>query len=330
MARSCNSTNQRFITTLAVAVSALGIVFIALYGQARSDPRPLVLATAKGIPYMVGLGMESVVNQFVKEFQVDTHSATTEEDVLRRLTDGRAQLGLITMAEVVRHLPTPEAREKARLSFVMGGHAATVLHVFVREELPIESIRDLRGRRVALPEPGSPAEALSRTLLDAVGLGYEGIKPAFMRVEEQAKAFEVGFADAVFMVVPVPSPVVTSPWPGKLAAMGARLLTLDEAVVKKVMDKDPSYSRHVVDAGTYRGQPEDLVTLSRKNALVARRDISSDVVYQFVKGILEHPAEFQKVCPLGMAYTGKNVLPGTSVLPLHPGAERYYREKRIL
>jgi TRAP transporter TAXI family solute receptor len=314
-----------------VAVWTICLLTVLPHGIGLSNShRLLILATTKGIPYMVGLGMESVANQFVKEFKVETQTAEAEQEVLERLIDGRAQLGLLIMAEIVRQLPIPEARAKAGLQLVMGGHAATVLHVFVRKGLPITSIQDLRGRRVALPEPGSPAEGFARTVLNAIGLGQENIKPAFMRVEEQVKAFEVGFVDAVLMVVPVPSPMMSSPWPGKLATKKARLLSLGEAEVKKILDNDPSYSRHLIEAGTYPGQTQQVITLARKNALIASPGLSPDVVYQFVKAILDHSADFQKVCPLGVAYTGKNVLPGTSLLPLHPGAERYFREKGII
>ena len=313
-----------------IALFGLGLLIIVSPGTAASSTHPLILATTKGIPYMVGLGMESVANQFVKEFKVETQTAEAEQEVLQRLVEGRAQLGLATMAEIARQLPTPEARAKAGLRFVMGGHAAVVLHVFVRKGLPISSIQDLRGRRIALPEPGSPTEGLARAVLDVIGLGQENIKPAFMRVEEQVKAFEVGFVDAVLMVVPVPSPMVSSPWPAKLATKKARLLSLSDSETAKILDKFPIYSRQLIEAGTYPGQTQPVITLARKNALLAGRDVNEEVVYQFVKAILEHPTDFQKVCPLGIAYTGKNVLPGTSLLPLHPGAERFYREKGIL
>lgn len=317
----------------------LGVV-IALAGAGLAAPGPIgaeaqrqavTFAATAGIPSMVALGMEAMVNDLLRDVAATTDIADSEHEVLKRVSEGRAQFGLVPIPEIARTLPTADERDRSGLSFVMGGHAAAVAHVFVRDDLPHPTMGGLRGRRVALPEPGTAGETLARVLLETHGLGDRDVKPTFMRAEEQVKAFEVGFVDAVILVVPVPSPVVSSPAPTKLAATGkSRLLSLDPGAVERLLQRDPGYSRHSIEAGTYPGQAGEVLTVARKNAVVARKDFSPALVYGFVKAILEHPAKFAKVCPLAVSYTPKNILPGTPLLPLHAGAERYYREKGLI
>lgn len=312
-------------------IATAGLLLAASLAPAQGRRAAVVFATAPGTSAMVALAMETLVNDLLPDFAASTTVADSEGDVLAHVRQGRAHFGLVTIPELARRFPSVDDRDRSGLSFVMGGHAATVAHVFVRDDLPSPTLKGLRGRRVAVPEPGSPGEALARALLEAHGLTDRDIKPVFSRVEEQVRAFETGFVDAVILVVPVPSPVVASPAPTKLAATGkARLLSLEPDALERLIQRDPASSRHRIEAGTYPGQAEAALTVARKNAIVARKDLDPVMVYRFVKTILEHPAKFAQVCPLAMAYTPRNILPETPLLPLHPGAERYFREVGIL
>ena len=319
----------RVLLGLFVGLVGAALAVSGLAG-AEGQRQTVTFATTRGVSSMVALAMETMVNDLLSGVTASTEIADSERDVFRLVLDGRAQFGLVTIPEIAQRFPTVDERDRSGLSFVMGGHAATVAHLFVRDDLPNLTIDSLRGRRVALPEPGSAGEALARELLEAHGLNDRDIKPVFARVEEQVKAFEMGFVDAVILVVPVPSPVVSSPAPTKLAATGkARLLSLDPGAVERLLQSSPGYSRHRIEAGPYPVQGGEVLSVARKNAVVVRKDLNPILVYSFVKTIIEHPAKFAKVCPLAMAYTPRNILPGTPLLPLHPAAERYYREKGI-
>lgn len=322
---------MRTLRILLVMVSVLGLAVTApTADRPGGQGTTLTFATSPGMSLMVASAMQSMVNDLAAGMSASTEVADTEREVLRLVREGRASLGLATIQEIAQAFPDREARERSGMTFVIGGHAATVVHVFVRADLPQPTVAGLEGRRVALPEPGSAGEALARALLEAHGLGDRRIKPVFARVEEQVAAFEAGFVDAAILVVPVPSPVVPSPAPTRLAASSrARLLSLAPAVIEALLGRHPGLSRHAIDAGTYARQPDAIATVARKNAIVARKDLDPEVVYRFVKTILENPGEFAKRCPLAVAYTPKNVLPGSALLPVHAGAERYFREQGL-
>ena len=318
--------------TFGVVVLLLGTGLL-IFGLARGKGRieTITLATPQGIPFMVTLAMEKMVNDLLPGVKASTQIADSEQGVLKLVSSGRSHFGLVTIPEIARTFPEADQRNRSGLSFVMGGHVAMVAHLFVRRDVPINTISDLTGRRVGLPEPGSEGEAMAKAILVTYGLNYKDIKPIFMRVEEQVKAFEVGFVDAVILTVPVPSPVVSSPAAVKLANTAkARLLSLDLGVIERLLQSYPAYSQQTIEAGTYPGQAAGVLSVAVKSAIVAQKELSPDLVYLFLKTITENPEDFKRACPLAPAYLGKNALPGTALLSLHLGAERYYREKGIL
>jgi TRAP-type uncharacterized transport system substrate-binding protein len=63
------------------------------------------------------------------------------------------------------------------------------------------------------------------------------------------------------------------------------------------------------------------------NALLARADVSEADVYRILDAVLGHPSDMQRACPFAKEFVGDNLVPRSDVLPSHPGAERYFREK---
>ncbi|MBI4561972.1 MAG: TAXI family TRAP transporter solute-binding subunit [Candidatus Rokubacteria bacterium] len=316
-------------------VACLATLVLASPDAVGGDATPgLRIATGQGVPHMVGLGMESVFNRFGPGLKAESADYPDEGEIVHLVRQRKAELGIVPIPEIQRALPSPKEREDSGLRFVMGGHAAIVLHVFLSADaavLPGMSLASLRGKRVAVPEPGTPGEALVDAVLRAHALSRTEIQARPMGVQEQVRALREGKVDAALMVVPVASPVVPSPGPTRLMeTRRARLIGLDPAAIEKVLASDPAFSRHLIEAGTYPGLDASVLTVARKNAVITHQDVGDELIYGFVRTILENPHEFQKVCPLGMEYNLKNVLPGTSLLPLHPGAERYLREKGIL
>jgi TRAP transporter TAXI family solute receptor len=319
-----------------VVFRGLGLCLVALaLGRPEviaAEPQTKVkIATGQGVPYMVGLGMESVFNGFGPGPVAETANYADEQQIVQLVRERRAELGIVTIPAIQRALPSPKEREDSGLRFVMGGHAAIVLHAFVPVASPDISLVSLRGRRVAIPEPGAPGEALIEAALHAHGLSRADLDARPLAVQEQVRALREGKVDAALMVVPVASPVVPSPGPTRLMQAGrTRLVALEPLAVEKVLAVQPGFSQHVIQAGTYPGLERDVLTVARKNAVITSREVGEELVYRFIQAILENSHEFQKVCPLGMEYNLKNVLPGTPLLPLHPGAERYLREKGVL
>lgn len=301
---------------------------------AEPEARPntqLTIATGVGVPFMIGTGMELMISRFVPGVEARARDFADEREVVRLVSQGEVALGLVPIPEIARAFPAPADRARSGLRFLMGGHAASVAHLFVPLRAPIVSVADLKGRRLAVPGPGSPGEAMAAALLAAHGLAPGDVEVIPLGAGEQVEALRAGRVDAAFMVAPLPSPLASSPGPEAMTKAGdVRLLSIGDAELQALIEAAPGLSRHTIEAGTYPGQTEAIRTIASKNALIVHEGVDEVLAYRIVQAILEHPAEFQQVCPLGVAYTPKNALPGTPLLPLHAGAERYYRERGLL
>src|SRR5262249_29610791 len=110
-------------------------------------------------------------------------------------------------------------------------------------------------------------------------------------------------------------------------AVPIRLLAIPKETVMKI--GDPAYAPSVVPARTYEGQSEPVETAAVVNFLITREDLSADTVYAMTKAILNNLNQLVQTHPAARGITVKDAATGMP-LPLHPGAERYYREIGLL
>ena len=103
---------------------------------------------------------------------------------------------------------------------------------------------------------------------------------------------------------------------------------LDDAVLGQLKSKY-GYTSSVVPAGMFKGLEKDVVTIGFPTCLLVREDISSDVVYTLVKAIVENKEKIQSAYKSFKAFDPKTAWKPEKVggVPLHPGAERYYKER---
>ena len=92
---------------------------------------------------------------------------------------------------------------------------------------------------------------------------------------------------------------------------------------------DPAYLSRPIPAGTYQGQDREAMTAAINNLLMTREGVPADVVYTMTKGMFENVAELIAAHAAAKGISLKHAAQGSPV-PLHPGAERYYREKGVL
>jgi TRAP transporter TAXI family solute receptor len=92
---------------------------------------------------------------------------------------------------------------------------------------------------------------------------------------------------------------------------------------------DPAYQPAVIPAGTYEGQAKDAQSIAIQNFLVTHEGVSTDTVYKMTKALWENLDALVAAHAAGKGIKKENALKGMP-LPLHPGAEKYYREVGML
>ena len=113
------------------------------------------------------------------------------------------------------------------------------------------------------------------------------------------------------------------------ATKGLRLLSLPEDKIAGIAEKYPYFSKMIISGGAYQGIDEDVVTIGTLNTLICRADLDEEFVYNFVKTVCESTDDLGAIHPKAAEFNKDNTLVG-AVIPIHPGAEKYYKEIGIM
>lgn len=201
------------------------------------------------------------------------------------------------------------------------------IHLVVKKGSGIKTVADLKGKRVALDEPGSGTLVDARMVLAAYGLKESDIKPDYIKPNQAGDKLKDGSLDAFFFVGGAPAGAIA-----ELASSGAgiELVPLGGPQAQALLKSSPWFSVHHIDAGTYKDVGA-VDTLAVSAQLVTSAKVSTDTVYQITKAMYSEQA--QKALQAGHAkgkfITKENAVRGAGI-PFHPGAEKYYREVGLL
>jgi uncharacterized protein len=200
------------------------------------------------------------------------------------------------------------------------------IHLVVRTGAAIESVGDLKGHRVSLDEPGSGTLIDARILLEAYGLTEGDVIAEYLAIGPAATLMQRGELDAFFVVAGVPSRVVA-----ELTDPGAAALKpVAGAEIDDVLARHRFFSRSRIAAGSYEGQPA-VDTIAVGAQWIISADVPDDLAYAICKSLWNDSTRelLEKGHPQGRHIRVATALDGIAI-PLHPGAERCYRELGVL
>ena len=206
---------------------------------------------------------------------------------------------------------------------VMGGYT-TMLHMFVPEDSDVNSIADLKGKKLAVSK-GAMAQYYMPILLEAYGLTKDDVQITETALQDICDAVNDGNADFGVHITPYTS----SPIADLAATKGIRLLSIDEDHIKQISEANPFFYKSVIPGGTYTGIDEDTVVLGTRNNLVCAKSVDEEVVYNVVKSIIEHQEDLKDVHPQAHHFNKENAVEG-ALIDIHPGAAKYYKEIGIM
>ncbi len=202
------------------------------------------------------------------------------------------------------------------------------IHIYTRADSKVTKIEDLKGKRVNFGPPASGTLIGARLLFAEYGL-EEGktVTAEYLQPQPAADRVRDGQLDASFIIVGYPAAAI-----GELAAtVGVRLLPIQPEMQERLLAKVPFWSKAVIPAGTYKGQDQDVPTLAVGAQLLTSADQPEGLIYEVTKALWNQNT--RNLLDAGHA-KGKAIRPETALagvsLPLHPGAERYYREVGLL
>ena len=200
------------------------------------------------------------------------------------------------------------------------------IHLVARKGAGISSVADLAGKRVSLDEPGSGTLVDARIILAAYGLSEDDLQAEYIKPSVGVDMMGDDGLDAFIIVAGYPTGSVAE----MCATMGCELVPIDGPQVDALLQQYPFFARDVIPAGTYPGVPET-PTLSVGAQWVVAAEVDEDLVYGITKALWHDNARIllDDGHAKGRVIRLETALDGVGI-PLHPGAERYYREVGLL
>jgi TRAP transporter TAXI family solute receptor len=199
--------------------------------------------------------------------------------------------------------------------------------VIARADSTIRSFEDLHGKRIGIGNSGA-----GYTFTRDVVLGFYGwtISEFDRALEvgpiEQNQALCDGRVDAIIFEASHPDGLTQD----AIGGCQARLVRVTGPPVDRLLATHPYYKASVIPGGMYDGNPADTPTFGTQTVLVTSAEQPDDLVYALTKAVLEDFSDFRRLHPALRMLTKKDMVPSEAVMPIHPGALRYYREAGLL
>lgn len=318
------------VLALAAAVS-LGAASSAVTAQ---EQRFVTIGTGgvTGVYYPAGGAICRLVNMDRKEHGIRCSVESTGGSVynLNAIREGELDLA-VAQSDWQFHAYNGSSEfesagkdEKLRSVFSLHPEPFTVV---ASKGSGIKTFEDLEGKRVSIGNPGSGQRATAEVLMKEMGWDQSKFSlAAEIKAAEQSQALCDGNIDAFFYTVGHPSGAIKE----ATTSCDSVLVNVDNAATKKLIDDNPYYRKAVIPGGMYRGSDDDVTTFGVAATFVSSTDVPDDVVYAVVKAVFENFDSFKRLHPAFGNLDRSEMVTDANSAPLHPGAEKYYKEAGLI
>lgn len=293
---------------------------IALTGGCGEPRQTFAIATGgpAGLYYPFGGGMASIWSKELPHVnlkaEVTGGSVTNVIQVARK----ESELG-IAMADVVTDAYLGRGRFPEALPLrVLFTAYPNIVHILTLEGSGVESVADMRGKRISLGAAGSGTAIAAENVLTGLGIAMSEIAMAYLSFAETTSALKDGTIDAGFVVGGLGLAAVTE----LSVTRDLHLVALSDDELDRLGRQFPAYSATRIPAGAYNGVDRDVPALGIWSAVVVHPDVPAALAYELTCTIYRNKDALLKVSPVARAMTIENIhrLPA---VPLHVGTQAY-------
>jgi TRAP transporter TAXI family solute receptor len=303
-------------------------VFVLTECAAGAEAKTLLsIATGgvAGVYYPLGGALAQLINGHLADVEVTAELGDASAANIDLIAGHEVKLALVQNDVAFRALKgeKPFKEPVKNLQMIASLYPEHIQCVTTRAG-GVETLADLKGKRVSVGAPGSGTTDSVGTILIAAGIKYSEINADFLDFAATAERIQDGRLDAGFVVAGYPTPAVM--------ALAARqeidLVAFDDDVLSRLVKAYPFFTKDVVPAGTYSGVDHDTPTPAVLAVLVCDAELPEDLVYDITKAIFDNLAELEPVHDKTKLIALDKALDAAAA-PVHPGAAKYYTEKGL-
>jgi len=313
---------KRFLISVSktlISLTIAGATAMAAMGQpaapAQSQFINILTAGTGGIFYPLGEALSNIFAAKIPGIKPSVQSTKGSVENLNLMQQGRGEIAF-TQGDALAFAWTGEADAgfKSKIDKVRGITAIYPSYT---------TIADLKGKRLSVGARKSGTELDALRLLGAAGISYKDLgKAVYLPFEESVDLMKNKELDATFQVGGLGIPALRD-------IANAFPVIFVEVPPEVVAKAGAPYATGVIPKGTYKGQDSDVRTATLLNYIVAEADLPPDLVYDMTKAIFDSTSELVAAHPAAAAIKFERALDGMPV-PLHPGAEKFFKEKGLI
>lgn len=306
----------------------LGLALVAGAVQAQQAQFINILTGGQsGVYYPLGVALSQIYAKAIPNARATAQVTKASAENLNLLQAGRGELAF-ALGDAVSDAwkGDAEAGFKTRLDRLRGLSATynNYIQIVASADSGIKTLADLKGKRVSVGAAKSGTELNARAILKAAGLSYADLgKVEYLPFGESVELMKNRQLDATLQSAGLGVASIRD----LATAVKIVVVPVPAEVVAKV--GDAAYQAAVIPANTYTGQTADVPTAAIANFLVTHAGVSDELAYQMTKAMYENLDTLYAAHNAAKAIKRENAVKGMPI-PLHPGAQKYYREVGVM
>ncbi|SEA20054.1 hypothetical protein SAMN05421743_103162 [Thalassobacillus cyri] len=300
-------------------------------GESGDGAQSLVFGTGgtSGTYYPIGGALKPIFEESDQVGNVTVESTGASVANIQNIQDGLNQMAII-MSDVGFDAIEGKGQFEGNAVDVqaVAGMYQNVVQVVALKDSGIESIEDLKGKKVGVGKVGSGVEQSAKKVLEAVDLTYEDLgKVTHTGYADSVQEMKNGNLDAAFFTSGVPNSNITD----LMQQTDINFVEIKGDVASKLMEKYPFYKEYTIEAGNEAqyNLENKVVTVGIQNMIIVSPDLSEDLVYDITKRYYEYLGT-EEVAVGALKQLDRDEIAKGLIAPLHPGAKKFYEEQGIL
>ena len=280
-----------------------------------------------GVYYPLGVALSQIYGKAIPDAKSSVQATKASAENLNLLQAGRGEIAF-TLGDALSDAwkGNEEAGFKAPLKKlrVVAGIYSNYIQIIASADSGIKTLADLKGKRVAVGAPKSGTEINARAILKGAGLTYKDLgKVEYLPFGESVELMKNRQIDATLISAGLGVSAIRD----LATSVKMVVVPIPADVVAKI--NDPAYIAATIPANTYEGQTASAASVAIENFLVSHEGVSTDTVYKMTKAMYENLDQMVAAHNAAKAIKREEG-PKNLPLPLHPGAEKYYREVGLI
>lgn len=279
-----------------------------------------------GVYYPLGVALSEIYGKAIEGSRTQVQATKASVENLNLLQQGKGEIGF-TLGDSLKlgWEGDKEAGFPAKLDKLRGIAAIypNYIQIVASQESGVTSLADLKGKSLSVGAPASGTELNARAIFAAAGMKYEDLgKVEYLPFAESVELIKNRQLDATLQSAGLGVASIRD----LATSVPINVVAVPADIIGKI---GAPYVSVTIPAGTYEGQSADVQTAAVGNFLVSHEGVSEETAYQMTKALFENLDKLAAAHAAAKAIKVEHAVDGMPI-PLHPGAERYYREVGVL